>query len=439
MTIAGKKDRRFEGPLATAAQIAIEKRALAIFHAPEIVAVRAGLAEELRADPAAARPDGLATLEGSLDQWTMALILWELNGDVARPELLLSVDDSPRAWFGHVMTGAAAAGDNPDHIYRNAFLDGAYTYELEGRMPPNGPIQLALEIYRGSPGSTAMTAQTSATPDLGNQISLITTDTMEIDANGRFTVTIGREPGPVSANHMRLEAGAMTLAARDMLADWAQEPTTLAIRRVAGPEAGAPITDIEATRRVVADLPAFVRFWSGFKTHWLGGLGINAITGPKPRAGGWGYLAAGRFDLGEDEALVIETADGGAPYTGIQLNNLWMVMHAEASAGMVSINRAQAARNPDGSLTYVVARRDPGVANWIDSQGLREGIVILRWQAVPEGADPATMLTGTRLTTLAALDDVLKPGVPRIDAEERRAQVAQRGTDYERRLGRQIG
>jgi hypothetical protein len=49
------------------------------------------------------------------------------------------------------------------------------------------------------------------------------------------------------------------------------------------------------------------------------------------------------------------------------------------------------------------------------------------------------MLTGTRLVRLAELDGVLKPGVPRIDAAGRRAQVAQRGVDYERRLGTQIG
>ena len=437
--MAELKDRRFSGALATPAQIETERRALRLFQAPEIAAIRNTLAAELRADPAASIPDGLSTLEGSLDQWVMTLILWELNGDTARPELLLSVDDTPRAWFGHVMPGAAAAGDNPDHIYRNAFLDGASSYEIEGRMPLFGPTQLAFEIYRCSPGDTPMATQTRATPDLGNQVALITSDQMQIGPDGRFTVTIGQQAGPVPANHLHLADGAMTLAARDMLSDWRQEPVPLSIRRTGGPEAGPPLTDEVVAARVTAHLPDFVRFWSGFKNNWLGGLSDNEVVSPRPRAGGWGSLAAGRFNLAEDEVFIIETTDGGAPYTGIQLNNLWMVMHAEATAGMVSINTAQAARNPDGSFTYAVARRDPGIANWIDTQGLAQGIVILRWQAVPAGADPAVLLTGTRLVRRAALDAALKPGVPRVSAEARRAQVAQRAADYERRFGRVIG
>lgn len=428
-------DRQFEGPLAFPAQIEAERKALRIFDAPELVAARQALAAELREDPVAVFPDGLSTLEPSLDQWTMTLILWELNGDTARPEILWSVEDTPRTWFGHVMPGAAVAGDNPDHIYRNAFLDGASTYEIDGRLPGNGPSQFSIEIYRGSPGSTPMTAQVPGRPDLGNQVSLIMASGMEIGPDGRFTLTIGAGRGPVPANHLELEEGPMTLAARDVLSDWSQEPVTLSIRRTSGPEPAAPLTEEGVTAKVVEGLPGFVRFWSRFNHKWLGGLSDNQVVGPVPRDGGWGYLAAGRFNLSEDEALLIETNDEGAPYTGFEVVNLWMVMHAEATAGTVSLNSAQAARNPDGSITYLLARRDPGLANWIDTAGLGHGIFILRWQAVPPGADPARMLTGCRLLRFDEIDRAVAPDVPRMDAEQRRAQVAQRRQDFERRLG----
>lgn len=431
-------DRQFTGPLAIPAQVDAERRALRILHSPQVKAARDALVGELQADPVAAVPDGAATLEDSLDQWVMTLTMWEVNGDTARPAILWVVEDSPHAWFGQAIKGAAVAGDNPDHIYRNAFLDGASTYKVDGQISANPPSQFSLEIYRGSPGTTPMTTQTSSTPDLGNQVALIMSGGMAIGPDGRFTVTIGAGEGPVAAHHLRLDDGPMTLAVRDVLSDWRQEPVRFAIRRTSGPPAAAPRSEEEIAAKVAAELPGFVRFWSCFKDKWLGGLSDNAIVGPVPRDGGWGYLAAGRFNLSDDEALLIETGDGGAPYTGFQVVNLWMVMHAEARSGTVSLNSAQAARNPDGTLTYVLSRRDPGVHNWIDTGGLAQGIFILRWQAVPAGADPATMLTGCRLFRLDEIDAVVPADVPRIDAEGRRAQVAQRREDFERRLGDRV-
>ena len=43
-----------------------------------------------------------------------------------------------------------------------------------------------------------------------------------------------------------------------------------------------------------------------------------------------------------------------------------------------SLNKAQSVPNEDGTYTYVISPADPGVANWIDSDGLNEGILTLR-------------------------------------------------------------
>ena len=39
--------------------------------------------------------------------------------------------------------------------------------------------------------------------------------------------------------------------------------------------------------------------------------------------------------------------------------------------------------NEDGTYTYVISATDPGVHNWIDSDGLREGILTLRMAEFP--------------------------------------------------------
>ena len=50
----------------------------------------------------------------------------------------------------------------------------------------------------------------------------------------------------------------------------------------------------------------------------------------------------------------------------------------------VSLNRAQTALQPDGSFEIVIAHEDPGVANWIDTEGRPFAMVFWRF-FLPEG------------------------------------------------------
>jgi hypothetical protein len=428
---------QYTGPLATPDEIATETTALHILASPEVTALRPKLVAMLRSGPAATWPDGLSEIDHALNLWTMTLIMWELDSDTSRPKIHWVVDNSPHSWFGHTMSGKGVAGDNPDHIYRSAFVDGAATYEITGHMAKNRPAQLSFEIFRGSPGSTILLPQKKSSPDLGNQISLLRDDQMNVAPDGSFTITVGPERASANGNYLKTDQGLMTLAVRDVLSDWRQEPTTLTIRRVAGPTA-PPLTEDAATKKVIADLPNFIQFWSHFNDKWLGGLPENKLVGPSPRDGGWGYLAAGRFNLGEDDGIVITTTDAGARYIGFQVNDAWMIMPADARSGTLSLNNAQVARNPDGSVTYVVSRRDPGVANWITTGGLHQGIVILRWEGVPAGADPKMMVKGVKLVKLANLTQAIPATVPRLDPSGRAAQVAKRTPDYNLRMGRRV-
>ena len=71
--------------------------------------------------------------------------------------------------------------------------------------------------------------------------------------------------------------------------------------------------------------------------------------------------------------------------------------------------------------------------NWIDSDGLREGILTLRMAEFPEGgARPDLSATG-RVIALDRLDAEL-PDAPRVSPSERATQLAERRTSYLRRL-----
>ncbi len=141
---------------------------------------------------------------------------------------------------------------------------------------------------------------------------------------------------------------------------------------------------------------------------------------------------AGRFLLEPGEAFVVDVSDGGAEYFTVPLGNIWgTTLDIYDRTG--SLNKAQSQPNPDGTYTYVISAEDPGVPNWLDPDGLPEGILTLRMAEFPEGgATPDLAATG-RVIKLADLDAEL-PDVPRMTADQRAAQIAERQAGYLRRL-----
>jgi hypothetical protein len=272
---------------------------------------------------------------------------------------------------------------------------------------------------------------------MGNQIAFLEDVNMATAPDGSFVVTIGPEPAGTARNHLTVTPGPINLIVRDTLSDWTEQPTQVTVRRIAGPAAGPPPTERQLLDQLVADLPEYVRFWANINTKWLGGTPENALVGPAPRDGGWGYLAGGRFKLSGREAVVITTTDKGVRATGFQITNPLMIMPGDARTATVSLNRSQIARNPDGSVTYVLAGADPGVANWIDTGGLAEGMFVLRWEGVTKEVDPTLLIRSVRKVDLADLAAALPEGVPRVTSAQRAAQIARRAKDYDVRLGRQ--
>jgi hypothetical protein len=85
------------------------------------------------------------------------------------------------------------------------------------------------------------------------------------------------------------------------------------------------------------------------------------------------------YELRDGEALLIEVEVPVTPaYSGIHLANLWGESHDYANR-VTSLNGFQSEASADGRLRYVVAHRDPGVPNWLDTGGRSEGYALIRW------------------------------------------------------------
>ena len=106
----------------------------------------------------------------------------------------------------------------------------------------------------------------------------------------------------------------------------------------------------------------------------------------------------GYFELAEDEALVVEFTPPNCEYWMIALHNHWMetldYVHHQST-----LNCHSAQLEADGSVRFVVAHRDPGVPNWLDTAGHQRGTVGVRWV----GPDVVDVLPSTRVVKVASL------------------------------------
>jgi hypothetical protein len=84
------------------------------------------------------------------------------------------------------------------------------------------------------------------------------------------------------------------------------------------------------------------------------------------------------FELADDDALVVEFMPPGCDYWMIALHNFWMET-LDYRYHQCALNSATAVVSDDGSVRCVIAGRDPGVPNWLDTAGHAGRVVGVRW------------------------------------------------------------
>ena len=91
------------------------------------------------------------------------------------------------------------------------------------------------------------------------------------------------------------------------------------------------------------------------------------------------YYSSGTFDLGADEALVMEGILPECAFANVMLWNVHM-QTLEYRHRRCSLNSAQIETgDDDGRYRIVISARDPGVPNWIDTGGHRHGTIFWRF------------------------------------------------------------
>ena len=229
------------------------------------------------------------------------------------------------------------------------------------------------------------------------------------------------------------------LVIREVYHDWAAQRGYVAIARTdtAG-TAPPPLTaELIEKRWAVAgkQLVQRVKTWLQFPQWFYTNLPVNTMVAPRLTPGGLAtqYSSAGHFDLTPEQALVITVPVSDAPYFGFQLGSLWYIS-LDYINHQTSLNGTQAQADPDGKIRIVVADRNPGVTNWVETTGHRKGFLQFRWQRVSRALTEADGPT-VELVDVADVGDRLPyHDGNRISAGDWRERIALRQQQIQNRM-----
>ena len=84
---------------------------------------------------------------------------------------------------------------------------------------------------------------------------------------------------------------------------------------------------------------------------------------------------------------------------------------------------------------FVIAHEDPGVANWLDTTGLRRGYILLRYDGTGDASIPVEHSPRLEKVRLEELRSVLPADTPTISSEERRWEIERRRRHVQKRFG----
>jgi hypothetical protein len=324
---------------------------------------------------------------------------------------------------GKHVPGCRFYGENPDTVYRWGGIHPDRRQRLLCK--PVGPATVAASFsLMGTYGGTTP----GASVDLEN---------LERETDGSFVITIDSTATDGRRNHLQTTPGTRLLLIREFLGDWSTETALMMTLEADGHARGGP-WDIETALGdicffMVEEL--YLYFWMN---HLYRNLAPNTVKGPD-RASAMGGSASmatcqALLQYGEDEAVVLEWNPAGAKLSGLSANNWWF-QPIEAHRMQSSLNTYEAALSDDGTITAVLCDRDPGIVNWIETQGLRDILLTGRWQNLPREPRGDGPRLDAKLVKYSELEKLLPRQIARCSQRQRDARNGRRLLAYTRRTG----
>lgn len=280
-------------------------------------------------------------------------------------------------------------GCNPDSVYYFAAIRDDQTYKITGNAA--SATFTSFTVEKGSSEGHAARGSIAAISDLD----------MEIAPDGSYEITVSRRK-PRRGNWLKLEKGASQITTRHYH-ESRQNVAALPGRvvpiqiEVVDPK---PLAQYKGDEEVAQHLEWVANF---VREH--AAMTFRKTTPEMAKALGWVSLVPNKFnapgqwisasedtaygnthawynstfyELEPDEALVITGRFPPCRFANVVLWNSFMQSYDFANR-QVSLNRNQVEYEEDGSFKMVVAHKDPGVPNWLDTEGRSRGNIYWRF------------------------------------------------------------
>ncbi|MEL4457140.1 DUF1214 domain-containing protein [Lutimonas vermicola] len=269
--------------------------------------------------------------------------------------------------------------DNPDNYYFNAQISGAFEYRIRGKR--NTAHYIGFFTQNGSYGTTG-----GLSP-----CGVLEGSDLQLEKDGSFEIILSKEKK--GKNWLKLESDTGLVMVRQTFYDRFKEVAAeIHIENLDGRKSPDPITPkmidegLKMASMFVAGAPLLFAKWAkGFKKH------VNQLPQFDPKisnaAGGDANIIYyhSYWNLKEEEALIITVNPPDCDSWNFQLNNYWMES-LDYRYHTICISKGTAQYEADGSVRIVVAHRDPGHKNWLDTCDHFEGTMCWRWYRLENGA-----------------------------------------------------
>ncbi|HUP91837.1 MAG TPA: DUF1214 domain-containing protein [Solimonas sp.] len=295
-------------------------------------------------------------------------------------------------------TGKIGA-DNPDNLYLMARIAGRNDYVIRGE---RGTVSyLSFGTQKGGYETNGRMEQTG----------FIDSKDLQLDADGRFEISLSREPKP--GNWLKIEEASNAVIVRQTFLDRkAEQPAKMTIARSGSQAQPAPLS----AARLQQGLGNAAKFVEGTATlfaNWAESYLAHPNQLPPAdqalcqRVGGDPniFYYHGCWQLQPDEALVFHIARiPECRFWNLQVNNWWMES-LDYRYHRIHLNQHSAQTDADGGVTLVLAHSDPGHPNWLDTAGHGRGTMCMRWVGAVEHVHPTT-----RVVKLSEIEAIRRSG-----------------------------
>jgi hypothetical protein len=363
------------------------------------------------------------------------------------------------------------AGDAADSRQYFQFFTPDIYYHATAGLAPGATYELTGTVGKGTEALAIATEAITGSTAVSKE-SLELDHGLVVNPDGTFAIDIGPTEPSGAVNFINdtdaTTNGDASLLIRDVLGDWAQGPGSISIQCVSDcpaffsipstgifPSAdtatadidsltGASTTQITSVDSLLTTLfTAFGNIVGPFNQE---NMGLAEVAGDELPANTMSPLApetsvfatglpsaevsGGNFDLDPSEALIVKVPDVAAAYGGIELMNVFGAALPYTLA-QTTLNNTTAFDDPDGYTYYVVSATNPGVANWLDSNGVTSGEIFARFENLPDGTDPTGLPVTTELVPVADVASYLPADTPTVSPAEYAAEMSERVFSYD--------